>query len=567
MNTSIKTTLLFLSAILFTTQYAVSDSNDDKKTTIQIGKSSKNLDDVRLGNYVLKTGDPVSSDAAKELQILLKALLKFQKQDASESILLKDLVVKTQTVLPTLQKKQSDNTILWNSENQKALDEQIQQNYAELQQMDFPNETHALIGITYAQHLFINKKNTEGIAILKSIIQNFSGNQYEIRARGKLVYRLFLSKKYSDVKNEANAILEKYPNAPEAQDALYFRGRVQYETKQYNEAIKDFDAFITKNPESNWTESAKYFRGKTNSILNNNEMALVQLDDFINSYPNSIYRDDARELMANIYGNQQNFEKAIEMFELYKKENHSVFEQIAAESRITQYASTLSRMGLSKKDSLKYKYYDSIVTSFPKKITRILKDYPDSNPIQAQSLFSLFNYYHSIEKNLDKSIEILQTILNNPKYLTETPDQYKLNNCENCDRGLLVKSWVEYNLVLVYTEKGDFDKTAEYKNSVLKDNNSSLYWRLELTEIETRYKNKTENSLTYFETSLKRISEIQNLDQTLRARALFLLADIYSREKKENEALKLYDKIVKNFANTIYAKASNSILKYYNMSK
>ncbi|MBW7888085.1 MAG: tetratricopeptide repeat protein [Bacteroidetes bacterium] len=335
----------------------------------------------------------------------------------------------------------------------------------------------------------------------------------------------------------------------------------------YNEAIKDFDTYVARNPKGVWNESAKYFRAKNNSYLNNNDLALAQLDGFIKEFPKSTYKDDAREVMAGIYAQQQNFEKAIEMFELYKKENRSVFEQIAAESRITQFASTLSRKELSKKDSLKYKYYDSIVTSFPQKITQILKDYPDSNPIQAQSLFSLYNYYHSIEKNLDKSIEILQSILNNPQYLIEPPAQYTLNNCENCDRGLLVKPWVEFNLALVYTEKGDFDKAEKYKNTMLKDNKSPLYWRLELTKIETKYKNNTENNLAYFETSLKQISEIQNLDRTLRARALFLLADIYSRERKKNEARELYDKIVNNFANTIYAKVSNSILKYYNMSK
>ncbi|MBW7889251.1 MAG: hypothetical protein H3C35_12980, partial [Bacteroidetes bacterium] len=226
MSTSARTTfLLFFLSLVVLTQLAAAQTQDDKKITIQIGKSTKNLDDLRLGNYVLQADDPVSSDAAKELQILLKAIMKFQKKKIPQGISLSNLVVETQKLLPSLKKEQSNETIIWNSENQKSLDEQIQQNYTELQTMDLSNEEHAFIGITYAQYLFTNKRNSDGITILQSVIHNFPGNQYEIRARGKLVYRLFLSKNYSGVKKEANAILEKYPHAQESNDALYFRGR------------------------------------------------------------------------------------------------------------------------------------------------------------------------------------------------------------------------------------------------------------------------------------------------------------------------------------------------------
>ncbi len=539
-------------------------TNEDKKNVISVGKKLTTLDDIRLGDYTITADIQITSTAHEELRTLLSLVLKLEKQPHDTSAPLEKLVEISKTSLPSLSKKTISPQIIWNAENQLALDDFIEENYEKLKSIAGSKETEALLTYIHAQHLFTKKQTKEGMNVLRSIVKDFSGTAYEVRAEGEIAFRLFLNKNYDESLLQAKIVIEKYSNTRESQDALYFKARSYYQLKQYKESIADFDEFIKKYPTNKWRESAKYFKAKTNYYLRNLSEAANDFEDFVKEFPQSAYKDDARELSATCYANLMQLDKAIEAFEKYKLENKSAFEQIAAERRIASFALSQSKKSLSQKDTTNYRYYDSIFSAFPAKMERLQKQFLNDNGVTAEIHFSLADYYANYN-NIPKAISILEMLFSTPKYLTDNPNNN--SNCEGCTRGLLFKPWVERTLMLAYTRNGDFSKTTEYKNRLLKQHNLNRHAELEIAELETMYQKKIKKEANFFETKLTAIGENKAIDDNLRAKAFCILADILMQEKNKQKAIQLYAKLTKEFETTIYARVAETVLKYYEREK
>lgn len=547
--------LLFLIVLLILTQLAIPEGNDDKKTTIQIGKKLSTLDDVRLGDYTLQADDPLVSTAAEELQILLTTLLKFQKKEIPQEIQLKDLIHTAVSTIPALQKNQRNANTLWNAEDQKALDEQIEQHYTELQTMEVPKETHALLSLVHAQYLFTNKKTSEGFTVLQSMIKEYSGTQYEIRARGERVFRLFLAKRYTETQKEAAEILERFPDTREAQDALYFRARSNYQQHYYAESIKDYDHFINTYPTNKWNESAKYFRAKANYSINSENTAIEQFSAFINEYPTSGYKNDARELLGNIYAKQQNFEKAIEMFVLYKKENPEILEQMAADKKIIKFVQPLRAQAIHQRDTLRAKYLDSLYLSFPNTIENYIKQSEGNNIIVAQGYFELTNYYKV--SNPEKALEYI-TKLDNPIYLTnKRSSQPKNKDCKDCDYGLIYRPMLEFQKADILLRLGMVKEFETVKLKLL-TLSSTLYAETLINEINSLKERKQYKEADALATTTYHNTSYQ---PSTRSKALFFLGVISYEQGKIESAKKYFQKVIREFPSENDARVSQILLQ------
>ena len=488
--------------------------NGDQKNVIAIGKKLATLDDIRLGDYSIKANDPILSTAHKELRTLLGLLLQLKQQPYEQNIALDKLIEKSKTSLPVLHKHNATPEILWNADNQCLLDEEIEANYETLKEKTQSKETQALLTYIHAQYLFTKKHTREGMDVLRSIVKDFTGTPYEPRAQGEMTFRLFLDKKYMESLQQAKMTIELYPNTKESHDARYFKGRSHYQLQQYKESLTDVDTFIEKNPTSKWNESAKYFRAKTNSILKNNEIALKQFADFIKEYPHSTYRDDAREMMARVCANEKDYQKAIALFDLYKQENPDIFEQMAADKKIKFYSYQLRFTPEIQKNKIKFAYYDSIYTSFPKTMEKYIAQ-SQENAVKAQGYFAIADHY--LQFDPAKALQYV-ILLDSPLFTTtKTGSAPKSKGCNDCDYGLIYKPMLEYLKAKIYIKLDNDIKLSEIKLA-LQQTSPQLYNKILIQEIEHL---GTKKQYAQAETRALNLYNNKSLPSHIRSQALY----------------------------------------------
>lgn len=540
--------------------YSVNESDDDKKITIRVGKKLATLDDVRLGDYTIKVDESVSSTAQEELRDLLHIFLTLKNQPSQPNISLAELVKSAMSVSLTLSKKKRVDEILWNADDQKMLDEEIAKNHDALIKLELSKHQKALVEYIRAQYLFTNKKIDQGLNVLSSVIQTYAGTLYEVRARGERVFRLFLAKRYHEVLSEAAIIVQQHPNTREAQDAIYFIGRSYFQIGDYAQAAKYLEQVATQYPASKWLEGAKYFTAKSKHYLKNYSESIRDFENFISEYPQSVYKDDARELIASGYVHQKKLDKAIQSYEQYKKENQSLLEFIAAEKRMTLYASTQATASRRKGKENDFRYYDSIVQAFPKKMESLMKLHPTDDALCAQALFALYNYYINEGNDLGRAVTILEKIYSTPRYLTMESNN---KDCATCNQSLLYKPMILQRLMIAYVRSGKTSTVIPYKEELLKKGNLTNYYELVLEELKTLYQQKKETNPEYFKQHLLPIANNIKLIESLRAEALFILADILAHEGKKKEAVEMYSKIVLEFPTSPHAPISKTLSSIY----
>lgn len=534
--------------ILFTFLLSVFLSNSTyPQIVIELGTKLYNIDDIRLGDFKITSTGPTMV-ATDEVTLIVLELLKLKSINVPNNGLTPNEYLNLLSNHLFAEFGYTDTRsagLIWSKFEQVWLDSLVVHYYDQLfaQTIDF--DLKALIAFVKAQHLFNYNNFDAGIDEFKNIAELYANTDYASRAELEIAFRLFKVQKYSETIAQCKKVLLKFPDTRASQDANYFIARSYHLINNHTDAVKFFDDLITKYPQNKWNEGAKYFRAKSNYYLSKVALANSQFEDFINSYPQSEYRDDAREMMAAGFQKENNFEKAIEMYEKYKIENPSVLDQMAAETRIFHCADALR--SLASTDSIKKIYYDSVATFYPNKLHKFINENSMDNTIKAQGWFALAQYYENYN-DLDSALYYLQK-LDSPLYTTNKPRTQNYNrNCADCDYGLIQQSLIEFTKTKIFLKKGNVLEAKKYRDKLYEKKYSYYYYSLLLAEIDHYAKRKEYRKAEkqYFDLYRDQSAPIE-----FRARALFNIAYIYAAlgDDAPSTPKSIFQRVIDEFPN------------------
>lgn len=258
-------------------------------------------------------------------------------------------------------------------------------------------------------------------------------------------------------------------------------------------------------------------------------------------YPSSDYRGDARELLSNIYAKEQNFKKAIEMLDLYKKENPDILEQMAADKKIIKFVQSLRLQVIGQHNTSQSKFLDSIYLSFPYSIENYIRQSKENNIVVAQGYFELTNYYKT--SNPEKALEYIIK-LDNPIYVTDKQSSLPKNKkCIDCDYGLIYRPMLEFQKADIYLRLGMVKEFETIKSKLL-TLSPTLYSETLINEINSLKERKHYKEADALATTTYHNTSYQ---PSMRSKALFFLGAISYEQGKLEKAKKYFQRVISEF--------------------
>ncbi len=169
----------------------------------------------------------------------------------------------------------------------------------------FLAETHFALGDYYSalEHYKQVKENNEKL--------------FSLALFGK-AYSYFNLKNYADAAYFFGEFVDKFPNAPQKNEAQLRLADSYYGTKNFEQAADIYEFAYLKNRKT-FNDFAYYQFGKTLINLKKNSYAVRILSELQKRFPKSSYADDAQFLIGWIYFKSGNYRRGVENYKLALK--------------------------------------------------------------------------------------------------------------------------------------------------------------------------------------------------------------------------------------------------------
>lgn len=109
-----------------------------------------------------------------------------------------------------------------------------------------------------------------------------------------------------------------------AQNSMYLLGDAYLQTGQKSSARSAFLFCALNSSNPTQKEISKFTYGKLSYELGFTDVALNELKDFVTTYPRSEYINEARELLANVLANTNNYKEALDLVSAMPRQSESV---------------------------------------------------------------------------------------------------------------------------------------------------------------------------------------------------------------------------------------------------
>lgn len=230
--------------------------------------------------------------------------------------------------------------------------------------------TEAYALLRKAEILGIRKQYADQIATLRSIIANVQDNAYARKAYLNVGAAYLMAGEVSKAESTYNETIRKYPHFEEGREASLRLALLYFNTNRSNQAIQEYQNLINRAPDSQEAQQAfdnlksisreegrmdilqgaiqnsnghfKLSEGETRNLAfdiahkayaQKSPEAETQLLAFIKSYPSGADANEARLLLATLYLQQGNAEKAYSIYETVALQAS----QLSAKQRLVMY--------------------------------------------------------------------------------------------------------------------------------------------------------------------------------------------------------------------------------------
>jgi tetratricopeptide (TPR) repeat protein len=111
----------------------------------------------------------------------------------------------------------------------------------------------------------------------------------------------FDANEYPVARAQFKAVIDRFPNSPEVEDARYFYAVTYFRELQWQESKAAFQALIAANPVSRWVAAAYYHMGRCDLELRHTDEARAELQYVLDHYPSDKnVCDMAREALRSL---------------------------------------------------------------------------------------------------------------------------------------------------------------------------------------------------------------------------------------------------------------------------
>lgn len=158
-----------------------------------------------------------------------------------------------------------------------------------------------------------------------------------------------------EFKNLVDLANEKY-----SPKALFQIGLIHFNRKEYGDAIKSFREVVERYPNDEMAEEAQFNIAWTYDVEGKREEALQEFQNLLQKYPNTKFLSTTYKVMARIYLNLEQTEKAVEMYRKIAENKSFDYDT----RRSAQYA--IGRIYEKKGDYVKaIQEYERLLKDFP----------------------------------------------------------------------------------------------------------------------------------------------------------------------------------------------------------
>lgn len=159
-----------------------------------------------------------------------------------------------------------------------------------------------------------NEQYQEAIPFLKNVVNDPSGS-LKPRAYLRLGIAYFNMDNNTEALKNYSAVLEQFPNSPEAESALENAKTIYIDEGRSSEYI-EFSRKLGKDVSSSQEDELAYQEAEVQFNNGNFPNAVKEFEEYLQKYPNGKYSLEALYYKSEIYLNQKNFTKAAEGYEM-----------------------------------------------------------------------------------------------------------------------------------------------------------------------------------------------------------------------------------------------------------
>lgn len=369
-------------------------------------------------------------------------------------------------------------------------------------------------GILLGQCYFFKNQYLKAFDIFQPLLQSSEFKDATLFWLGETYLK---GSDYSKAEKQYRQILEVYPDSPYAPQAYYSLGWAYFDQKEYQSARDIFIQLVKKFPLHQLAEDGMFKVGESEYNLHGYDNAIQYFQDYIFKNPKSPRHDQAYFYTAESYYYSGKFTEAVDYY--------AKVIEISTDSKLVVMAKVST--GWS---HLKQKNYEPSQKAFEEAQT-----FAKQKGILSDDIYlGLANLYSEMGQN-DKSLQAYNELIKNfpdsprlaESYLGKANVQYLLKD---------YKSAIEtYQRVIEH-----FKKAPEDKEIVEKTYFGMAWAYLKSGDIDSAIKN--------FE---KIMDQTQN--KIVKVSALTQIGDAYQDAGNLQKALEVYDKILRNFPDSLYS--------------
>jgi len=203
----------------------------------------------------------------------------------------------------------------WLYSDQDKIDEAIQSFKSLLEKYpasDVSLESHFILG----DLLYKYQQYQEAIDIILAGLKKDSEKKYHPKGMLILAECMYSQKKYNKALEIYDKLIQDYPQTTQKWQAWYAKGWTLFQMEQYEKAYAEFSALNQQTTDPNLTAKAVFFMGMCKKKSNSPEEALGIFEEMVKKYPKSDYRDDAYYEMGLLYFAMEEYDTALENFQL-----------------------------------------------------------------------------------------------------------------------------------------------------------------------------------------------------------------------------------------------------------
>jgi len=179
---------------------------------------------------------------------------------------------------------------------------------------DLEAEFSAKSQFLYGQTLTELKNNEEAAVAFQNLHKNMPDSEFADNALYEYAEVLARLERYEKSAETYYALVQEYPNSPLAEDSMYKRAEVLREGDLFAEARDAYYEYRVRFPNGSLVDAALYWGGVASRNVDEPFRTVLLWEKLIEEYSDSTFRSDALHKTAEIYAENGQYEKALNMY-------------------------------------------------------------------------------------------------------------------------------------------------------------------------------------------------------------------------------------------------------------